>query len=147
MSRRVAVRAIIEHDGKLLLVKLKAYSGALDGDYWCTIGGGLDPGESLEDGLVREVIEETAIKPDIGKLLYVQQFADSKNQEHLEFFFHVTNGADFTTIDLSKTSHGEEEIAELDFVDADKIHVLPKFLKAVQLPIDPNQSVQILNYL
>jgi 8-oxo-dGTP diphosphatase len=28
-------------------------------DYWITVGGGVEPGESFEDALVREVFEET----------------------------------------------------------------------------------------
>ena len=54
-------------------------------------------GEGLLDGLRREMIEETGVKPEIGKLLFIQQFAESGEQsahgpnEQLEFFFLITN--------------------------------------------------------
>jgi len=64
----------------------------------------------------------------------------------MELFFHVTNVADFINIDLSKTTHGEEEIAEIAFIDASKEHVLPKFLTEVDLSDLENQTTQFFNY-
>lgn len=128
MERRVAVRAIIIHDGKFLAVKLKSYTGALQGNYWCTIGGTVEAGEALLPALEREVFEETGVKPIIGKLLYVQQFNDDV-KEHLEFFFLIKNGEDFLTLDISNSSHGAKEIKEIAFVNPDKEHILPAFLK------------------
>lgn len=61
--------------------------------------------------------------------MYVQQFAlENEGTEFLEFFFHVTNGEDYLNIDLSKTTHGEQEIAEIGFVDPRQSQVLPTFL-------------------
>ena len=48
--RRVNVRAIIWKDGKLLAVKHKTSPGE-ESPYWAVPGGGLDPMESIEDGL------------------------------------------------------------------------------------------------
>lgn len=129
MNRRVAVRAIIIKDGKLLCVRQKHYDGGIitDTDFWCTPGGGVDVGEALIPALKREIIEELGPEPEIGQLLYIQQFAH-KDTEHLEFFFHVLNAEDYTNLDLSSTTHGAIEIAEVDFVDAGATQVLPKFL-------------------
>lgn len=94
MNRRVAVRAIIVHDSKLLCVRQKKYQGSLTeatNQYWNVPGGGLEEGEALTDGVCREIIEETGITPKLGNLLYVQQFA-YVDMEFLEFFFHVSNG-------------------------------------------------------
>ena len=66
--RRVTVRGIIIKDGKLFAQRLNKKGGGVN-DYWCTPGGGLDDGESLYDGLTREMIEETGVKPVIGRLL------------------------------------------------------------------------------
>ncbi|HEY8999323.1 MAG TPA: NUDIX domain-containing protein [Candidatus Saccharimonadales bacterium] len=130
MERRIAVRAIILHSDKLLAVRLKQYKGSLSidsGTYWCTPGGGLDPGETLTEGLRREVVEELGVEPEIGSLLFVQQFSH-KGREHLEFFFHVTNNDDFQQLDLSKTTHGGIEIAEVAFINPHGANLLPKFL-------------------
>lgn len=142
--RRITTRAIIEHEGKFLNVRLNKSN-----HFWCTVGGGLDEGESVIDGLRREVIEETGVEPVIGDLLYVQQYNDGE-VEFLEFFFHVTNGSDFLDIDLSKTTHGEEEIQEIAFIDVTRETVLPEFLTR-ELPglaaKDFKQSTQFVSYL
>lgn len=117
---------IIDKDGKLFCVRLNDRRTKKEHDFWCVPGGGLDPGEALVDGLHREMIEETAIAPKIGSLLYVQQYGDKKWEE-LEFFFHVTNTDDYKDIDLSSATHAAEEIVEHGFVDPTKTYILPDF--------------------
>ncbi len=146
MTRRVAVRAIIVDDGKLLCVKLKPYRIKYSEEFWCTIGGGIDENEALIPALQREVFEETGVKPVVGKLLYIQQYANDV-EEQLEFFFHITNVDDFKNIDVSKTSHGAEEIAEIGFVDPKTTVVLPEFLRTQDFSNLEKKPVQIFNYL
>lgn len=145
MSRRVAVRAVIVHNSKLLCVKLKNYRHENQPDFWCTIGGGVDEGESLLKALEREVIEETGVKPNIGNLIYVQQFRFN-GSEHLEFFFYVKNPPDYLNIDLSKTSHGSAEIETIEFIDPSK-YILPEFLQTESLINLENKTVKLFNYL
>ncbi|MDB5185762.1 MAG: hydrolase [Candidatus Saccharibacteria bacterium] len=131
MNRRIAVRAIVQHEGKLLCVRHKPYSAVFAAtakdSVWATPGGGLDSGEALIAGVEREMIEETGIKPVVGQLLYIKQFVTG-DTEHLEFFFHVTNAEDYLKIDLATTTHGASEIAEIAFVDPKATNILPKFL-------------------
>lgn len=130
MNRRVAVRAIITFEDKLFCVRLKKYSGRAtkdDNNYWCTPGGGVDPGEPLLAALHREIIEELGVEPVIGNLLYIQQFIHD-DTEQLEFFFHVTNARDFLQLDLANTTHGAIEIEKAEFIDPANTTVLPKFL-------------------
>lgn len=94
-----------------------------------TPGGHLEAGESLTDGLRREMIEETGVEPTIGPLLFTQQFR--KNDDaYIEFFYHITNATDYETIDLAATSHGELEVAEYGFINPDEYTILPEFLTA-----------------
>ncbi len=134
MTRRVAVRAIVMHEDKLLGVRLKPYSevSATMANSWCVPGGGLDEGEPLIAGLEREMYEEMGIKAVVGNLLYIQQFVHS-DKEHLEFLFHVTNSADYLHVDLTKASHGAAEIEEIAFIAPTTATLLPKFLMTEQL--------------
>lgn len=137
---------MVLHDSKLLCVRLKPYKDHLkrDNSYWCLPGGGLDEGEALVAGIEREMVEETGIKPVVGALLYVQQFAYG-GKEYLEFFFHITNGEDYLHIDLAKTTHGLEEIEEIGFIDPATTHILPVFLKTE--PLKPSAATKIISRL
>lgn len=127
MDRRIAVRGIALIDGKILCVQLKPYNEHIVEGAWCLPGGKLDPGEALVPGCEREMFEETGIPAKVGNLLYIQQFHHG-GREHLEFFFHITNAEDYLHVDLSKTTHGMEEIAAIDFIDPKTTHPLPVFL-------------------
>ncbi len=59
----VAVGAVIEDDeGRILLVKHVPERGGFWQGKWICPGGRLDPGESIRDGIEREVMEETNLK-------------------------------------------------------------------------------------
>jgi len=149
MNRRIAIRAIIlDEDGKLFCVKLKAYGGKGPRDFWCLPGGGLDLGEGLQPALKREMLEETAVAAEVGQLLYIQQFS-FEGEEQLEFFFHVTNTDDYKNLDISVATHAEEEIAEFGFVDPKTTHILPEFLTTVDVAdqIKNPQPPKVFNYL
>jgi len=150
--RRVTVRAIIVLDGKLLCVQQKPYSAIsasmVQTNSWATPGGGLDGGEAILAGLEREIIEELGIKPSIGNLLYIQQFAH-KQEEQLELFFNVTNSQAFLNIDLSKTTHGDTEINKAEFIEPATSPILPKFLTTENIveKINSNTPPTIFSYL
>lgn len=133
-ARRVCVRGLIYKNGKLFGQKLHNSNG----DWWCTPGGGVDSMESLHDALAREMIEETGIKPVIGRLALVQQFATKDNTTHgeneqLEFFFLIENTDDYQVIDLENTSHGALEIADFGFVDPGEKNMLPSILQTSEM--------------
>ncbi|HEY5806178.1 MAG TPA: NUDIX hydrolase [Candidatus Saccharimonadales bacterium] len=134
MNRSIKVRGIAVLDGKLLCVKLKPYNGLTTEakPYWCLPGGGVDDCEPLEEAMRREMVEELGVEPKIGRLLYVQQFAH-KDNDFLEFFFHIENAQDYLHVDLGKTTHGAKEIAEIDFIDPKTPSLLPEFLQTEPL--------------
>lgn len=151
MNIRIAVRAVIlDDDGKLFCVRLKAYKDKTqpENDYWCLPGGGIYENEALKTALHREMIEETAVAPEIGELLYVQQYFDGKQQQ-IEFFFHVTNAHDYLDIDLAEATHAEEEIAEYGFVNPGTTYILPDFLTKENIAehIASNSPAKIFSYL
>lgn len=129
-TRRICVRGLIYKDGKLFGQKLRNTGG----DWWCTPGGGVDEMESLHAALTRELIEETGVKPVIGRLILIQQFATNDTTSHvekeqLEFFFLIENAADYQFVDLASTSHGAQEVAEFGFVDPAAKNMLPAILQ------------------
>jgi ADP-ribose pyrophosphatase YjhB (NUDIX family) len=147
-SVRISARAIVLQDGKVLCVRqhYRKRPGRTPNDYWNLPGGGLEAGESLEACLAREMIEETGVAATIGNLMYIQRFA-FEGTEFLEFFFHVTNADDFATIDLTQTSHGQDEIAEIAFIDPATANILPEFLATEPLETQTAAPAKLFSYL
>lgn len=56
-SPRQSVRAIVVHDGKLLLMKRNKYGQ----EFYALVGGGIDKGDTPEEALIREVQEVTQL--------------------------------------------------------------------------------------
>ncbi len=92
MSVRLAVRALILHEDRLLLVN--AYADKTS-DIWCAPGGGVEPHSSLPDNLMREVHEETGLSIAVGAPVMVNEFhSPERNFHQVEVFFRaeITDG-------------------------------------------------------
>ena len=64
MIDRSRVAAVIVRDGRVLMVRerRRGPSGRHDGpEYWVLPGGGVEPGETREEAVAREVREETGL--------------------------------------------------------------------------------------
>jgi 8-oxo-dGTP diphosphatase len=83
---RLAARALILVDNRLLLVN--AYPGAKS-DLWCAPGGGVNPGTSLPENLIREVHEETGLTVSVGLPALINEFHDPATGFHqVDIYFH-----------------------------------------------------------
>lgn len=71
----VAAHALIEKDGTFLLTRR-----CTTNDYmpllWDLPGGKVEAGESPEEALEREVMEETSLKVDVGSIVYIHTNTD-----------------------------------------------------------------------
>ncbi len=52
---------VVDRDDRVLLLRGSDPADPAAGDWWFTPGGGLDPGESVEAGALRELREETGL--------------------------------------------------------------------------------------
>jgi 8-oxo-dGTP diphosphatase len=87
-SPRLATRALILHEDRLLLVN--AYPSGRS-DLWCAPGGGVEPGRSLPENLMREVMEETGLTIAVGLPAMINEFHDPKSGFHqVDLFFRCT---------------------------------------------------------
>ncbi len=116
-------RAIIFHEGRLLLVRHPH-----DTSFAALPGGHLDLGEGLQECLRREIVEELGVEPKIGRLLYVNTFMDGDRGQPVEFFFEVSNGADYKDLEKLSGTH-DHEIAEIFWASpTDDVRILPQEL-------------------
>ncbi len=137
MSRVAAVRGIIENNGKFLLVRNKVSTS-----FWCLLGGGMELGEDLLTALKRELVEETNVEPAVGNLLFIQQVNVEGAYGFLEFHFHITNSEDYLNHNTITSSHGVEEIEEIDWIDPTQVTIKPQFLTE-RLPAVAQQNFNI----
>jgi 8-oxo-dGTP diphosphatase len=84
-SPRIAVRALILQDDRLLLVNAWARAKS---DLWCAPGGGVQPGTSLPANLIREVHEETGLTIAVDIPALINEFHHPPSGFHqVEVFF------------------------------------------------------------
>lgn len=119
----VRTRGIIIHEGKLLGVKHPH-----DTSFCALPGGHVEWEENIKECLHREMIEELGVAPEIGRLLYINNFMDGDIGQSVEFFFEITNGQDYLNIEHLKTTHAHE-IAEVCWLEqSGTVPLLPKRL-------------------
>jgi len=66
---RKAVRAIVFKDNNLLVMKRNKFGN----EFYTLVGGGIDAGESAEQALLREVMEEAGIEIADLKLVFIEE--------------------------------------------------------------------------
>ncbi|MDO8798964.1 NUDIX hydrolase [Phenylobacterium sp.] len=92
MRERLTARVLLfDPQGRLLLVRGRATPTA-ELSFWFTVGGGVEPGESLEAGALREVAEETGFTAvELGPIVWerssVFTLADSETVILKESYF------------------------------------------------------------
>ena len=117
----IRCRAIIVHGGKLLAVR-----GSHGRPYFALPGGHLEFGESPEECMRRELLEELGVASVVGKLLYVYTFVGSNNRQSVEFLFEILNGEDYLAYESNDRSHAFE-LAEVRWISpSEDIRLLPE---------------------
>lgn len=82
---RVSVSALIFEKERVLLAHRRAI------DWWNLPGGAVDPGETVDEALRREVREETGLEVEVGQLVGVYS-KPLKQEVVLSFCCHVIGG-------------------------------------------------------
>ncbi|MDE2030902.1 MAG: NUDIX domain-containing protein [Patescibacteria group bacterium] len=123
MEKKIIVRAraIILNNNKLLVVK-----HSHDSSFAALPGGHLEWGEDIKECLSREIVEELGINPEIGRLLYVNNFTEKDTEQSVEFFFEVTNGYAYKDFENHTRTHAYE-LADILWIEPnDLVNILPK---------------------
>ncbi|NJN25648.1 MAG: NUDIX hydrolase [Cyclobacteriaceae bacterium] len=111
---RVRVCGICIENDNILLVNHHALNP--QGDFWAPPGGGMDFGQSAENNLKREFLEETGIEIECSRFLFVHEFL--KPPLHaIELIFEVRRtGGGLTVGTDPEMGSGDQIIRDVRFV-------------------------------
>ena len=110
----IRVTGILIEGNTILLVKQKIS----DKRNWSLPGGRLERGETLEQGIVREMKEETGLDVEVLKLLYVCDVKSSGNTIlHITFLLKSVDGK----LELPTNEFDENPIQDVRFVPVDEL--------------------------
>lgn len=81
MKLIIGAKALIVHEGKVLIVREAAYDEGISTGMWDVPGGRINPEEPILEGLQREVTEESGLKIEPGEVLGVfETFPEIKGE-------------------------------------------------------------------
>ena len=126
----IRVGAIIMKDGKILMV------GNERVDYLYSVGGRIKFGETAEEAIVREVLEETGVKMEIDRLGFIHEnyfYGDAPSNlgkliYEISFYFYMKVPSDFAPISESFTEDNSKEHLKWVSLDED-IKMYPEFFR------------------
>lgn len=121
---RMRVCGICVSDNRILMVRHNM--AGPENVFWSPPGGGIQFGESAPQALVREFIEETGLRVEVGDMLFVNEFIASPLHA-VELFFQVKNVSGTLQTGLDpEFLDGNQIIQDVRFMDMSEIKTIPE---------------------
>ncbi len=120
---RVRVCGVCLKDDKLLLVRHG--HTLLNNAFWSAPGGGVAFGETMQQALVREMLEETGLEVHVGRFLFVNEFVQPPLHA-IEFFFEVSiTGGSMRTGTDPELAADKQLIEEVQWLGIKELQAIP----------------------
>ena len=111
---QIRVTGLLIEDGQILLVRQKLSDSRL----WSLPGGRLEHGETLEEGMFREMLEETGLVTRVKRLVYLCDKPDADPPLlHITFLLERIGG----TISMPTNEFDENPISDVRMIDIDQL--------------------------
>lgn len=106
-TRLLAAKALIKNaDGKVLVLQQSHEAAVSNAGQYHMPGGIIEPNETIAEGLIREIREETGLTATIGALVTVGEWQATIRGQHFAFvgiFYECTVPAGEITIDPAES--------------------------------------------
>jgi 8-oxo-dGTP diphosphatase len=126
MGTDLRVAGIVFEGEKLLTTRMRK-----DGEtYHVLPGGGVEEGESIDEALERELVEEVNIKVNSFRLAYIRELNIKDERRGVEFYFHVDKfeGVPSTGHDPEDKESELEEVCHINPGNLSRIEFHPEQL-------------------
>ncbi len=128
MAEKIGIRpATITLYGDKILIVRSQYNGK---EFFLFPGGGLEFGETLEEGAIRETVEETGIKVKIKELVHINEYIykEDWNKRSITAFF-LAKCAEGDEINPQTTDGGKiKEAVWVEIKELEELDIRPKIL-------------------
>jgi 8-oxo-dGTP diphosphatase len=103
---RVGVGAVVIKEDKVLLVRRGVIPNK---NLWAIPGGGLELGETLQEGAAREILEETGVTIRTKEPIYTFDFIERDDDNRIHFHYVIV---DFAADYISGEAVGADDVKE-----------------------------------
>lgn len=120
------VAVIVNTDDKILLLKRADVEKIWMPNKWALVGGGIEKGESPEEAIKREIMEETQLEVEkLVNCITIQRFKDS-----IETIFACRYNGEPTDVTLNEehSNYGWYDVDEMNFLDT-----VPQLMETITL--------------
>jgi 8-oxo-dGTP diphosphatase len=130
-NRRAAMLLIVTDDEQLLMHHRDDKPGIAHPDCWAGFGGAVEEGESIDEALRREVLEETGV--EVRDPIFLTEATDHEGDGRLVALFYVRGG--ITAADIELTEGAGIGVHRLE--DLDRLKVTPFVRRAIKCHLVP----------
>ena len=124
MNRKVSTLCYVKKDGKTLMLHRVKRDGDIHKDKWNGLGGKLEDGETPEEGIIREVKEESGLDIFSPQLYGVMSFPKFKDDEDWLVFLYIATKFQGELIECDEGNLewiDDEKICELNLWEGDHL--------------------------